>query len=152
MVLPDVSGTKFTEGHPKGLKICVTGAGGFIASHLAKRLKEEGHFVRGVDWKENEYMPEDMFCTEFRNLDLRNLDNCKAAVEGCDWVFNLAADMGAPPSLAPAARRPSRPPPAASFCAPPPTRAHPRPPAARVAQAGWASSSRTTRASSTTRP
>ena len=35
---------------------CVTGAGGFIASHLAKRLKLEGHYVVGVDWKKNEHM------------------------------------------------------------------------------------------------
>ena len=27
-------------------------------------------------------------------LDLRSLENCKKAVRGCDWVFNLAADMG----------------------------------------------------------
>merc|ERR1740124_1973874 len=72
MVLPSVAEKKFTEGHKK-MKICVTGAGGFIASHLSKRLKEEGHFIRAVDWKENEYMPTDSFC-----------DEC----------FNLAADMG----------------------------------------------------------
>lgn len=41
----------------KKLRICVTGAGGFIASHLAKRLKSEGHFVIGCDWKRNEHMP-----------------------------------------------------------------------------------------------
>jgi len=41
----------------KKLKICVTGAGGFIASHLAKRLKEEGHYIVGCDWKRNEHMP-----------------------------------------------------------------------------------------------
>ena len=41
----------------KKLKICVTGAGGFIASHLAKRLKGEGHHVVGCDWKRNEHMP-----------------------------------------------------------------------------------------------
>ena len=41
----------------KKLRICVTGAGGFIASHLAKRLKEEGHHVVGCDWKRNEHMP-----------------------------------------------------------------------------------------------
>lgn len=29
----------------KKLRICVTGAGGFIASHLAKRLKSEGHYI-----------------------------------------------------------------------------------------------------------
>ena len=38
------------------LHSCVTGAGGFIASHLAKRLKLEGHYVVGVDWKKNEHM------------------------------------------------------------------------------------------------
>jgi len=93
MVLPPVSEKKFTDGYPK-LKICVTGAGGFIASHLSKRLKEEGHFVRAVDWKENEYMDQATFCDEFLNLDLRWPENCKKAVEGFDWCFNLAADMG----------------------------------------------------------
>jgi hypothetical protein len=39
------------------LKICITGAGGFIASHLAKRLKEEGHHIVACDWKRNEHMP-----------------------------------------------------------------------------------------------
>ncbi len=38
------------------LKICVPGAGGFIASHLAKRLKSEGHYVVACDWKRNEHM------------------------------------------------------------------------------------------------
>ena len=41
----------------KKLKICVTGAVGFIASHLAKRLKSEGHYIVGCDWKRNEHMP-----------------------------------------------------------------------------------------------
>ena len=36
-------------------KILVTGAGGFIAHHLASRLKEMGHFVRGADVKLPEY-------------------------------------------------------------------------------------------------
>jgi GDP-D-mannose 3',5'-epimerase len=39
----------------KKLKICVTGAGGFIASHLAKRLKSEGHYIIACDWKRNEH-------------------------------------------------------------------------------------------------
>ena len=38
------------------LKICVTGAGGFIASHLARRLKSEGHYIVACDWKRNEHM------------------------------------------------------------------------------------------------
>jgi len=94
MVLPPVSEKKFTEGFPSGLKICVTGAGGFIASHLARRLKAEGHWVRAVDWKENEYMKPEEFCDEFMNLDLRYADACEKAVAGCEWCFNLAADMG----------------------------------------------------------
>ena len=98
-VLPPVSEKKFTEGHKK-MKICVTGAGGFIASHLSKRLKEEGHFIRAVDWKENEYMAQDSFCDEFVNLDLRWPENCKKAVEGCDWCFNLAVcQLPARPAL-----------------------------------------------------
>ena len=44
------------------LRICVTGAGGFIASHLAKRLKSEGHYIIGVDWKRNEHMPVCLSC------------------------------------------------------------------------------------------
>ena len=41
----------------KKLRVSVTGAGGFIASHLAKRLKSEGHYVVASDWKRNEHMP-----------------------------------------------------------------------------------------------
>lgn len=78
----------------KKLKICVTGAGGFIASHLAKRLKSEGHYIVACDWKRNEHMPEDIFCDEFVLVDLRLFENCAKVVEGCDHVFNLAADMG----------------------------------------------------------
>jgi len=74
--------------------VLVTGAGGFIGSHLAKRLKNDGHWVRGVDWKKNEFMEEDEFCNEFLLLDLREIDNCVKSCEGCEWVFNLAADMG----------------------------------------------------------
>ncbi|KAK9801920.1 hypothetical protein WJX73_004107 [Symbiochloris irregularis] len=76
------------------LRICVTGAGGFIASHLARRLKSEGHHIVACDWKRNEHMPEEMFCHEFHLVDLRVYDNCKKVVVGCDHVFNLAADMG----------------------------------------------------------
>ena len=33
----------------------VCGAGGFIGGHLVKLLKQEGHWVRGVDIKEHEF-------------------------------------------------------------------------------------------------
>ena len=37
---------------------------------------------------------EDVFCHEFHLVDLRVFDNCKLVANGCDHVFNLAADMG----------------------------------------------------------
>jgi hypothetical protein len=41
-----------------------------------------------------EVMQEEMFCDEFILVDLRVFDNCKKVCEGCEHVFNLAADMG----------------------------------------------------------
>lgn len=38
------------------LRIAVTGAGGFIGSHCARRLKAEGHYIIASDWKRNEHM------------------------------------------------------------------------------------------------
>lgn len=74
----------------------VCGAGGFIASHLVKRLKASGYFVRGVDLKEPEFSPSR--ADEFRTLDLRVESNCDAALDfhgrAPDHVYNLAADMG----------------------------------------------------------
>ena len=35
----------------------VCGAGGFIGSHMVRRLKSEGYWVRGVDIKRPEYSP-----------------------------------------------------------------------------------------------
>jgi len=76
------------------LRISITGAGGFIASHIARRLKSEGHYIVASDWKKNEHMSEDMFCDEFHLVDLRVMDNCLAVTKGVQHVFNLAADMG----------------------------------------------------------
>ncbi len=78
-------------------KALVTGAGGFIGSHLAKRLKREGYWVRGVDLKYPEFSP--TAADEFLILDLREEENCRAAVAGpggarFDEVYQLAADMG----------------------------------------------------------
>ena len=72
----------------------MTGAGGFIGSHLAKRLKEQGCYVIAADWKLHEFWEEKEFCDEFMKVDLRAFKNCLAATKGCDHVYNLAADMG----------------------------------------------------------
>jgi GDP-D-mannose 3', 5'-epimerase len=47
-----------------------------------------------ADWKENEFMKPEEFCDEFLLMDLRLLENCVRATEGCQHVYNLAADMG----------------------------------------------------------
>ena len=73
-------------------RILVTGAGGFIGHHLVRRLKSEGHRVRGVDLKYPEYEP--TTADDFQILDLRRWDNCLQATIGVDQVYNLAADMG----------------------------------------------------------
>jgi len=76
------------------IKVCVTGAGGFIGAHLARRLKQMGKYVVAVDWKKQEFFEEHEFCDEFLLLDLRTLSACLKATKGCHEVYNLAADMG----------------------------------------------------------
>ncbi|MDZ4198329.1 MAG: NAD-dependent epimerase/dehydratase family protein [Kiritimatiellia bacterium] len=74
----------------------VCGAGGFIGSHLVKRLKAEGYWVRGVDIKMPEFSPS--AADEFLKTDLREPENCRNAVrvkgKPVDEVYQLAADMG----------------------------------------------------------
>lgn len=75
-----------------GKRILVNGAGGFIGGHLVKRLKSEGHWVRGVDVKAHEFtgLPVD----EFVLGDLCDPNVVREAVSGIDEVYQLAADMG----------------------------------------------------------
>jgi len=77
-----------------GKRVLVAGGGGFIGSHLAKRLKEEGNYVVAADWQRNEYFKEEEFCNEFHLVDLRWLDNCVKVCKDIEEVYNLAADMG----------------------------------------------------------
>lgn len=73
-------------------RVLVTGAGGFIGSHLVKYLRGKGYWVRGVDIKRPEFADTD--ADEFLDLDMRRWENCLAATEGIDEVYALAADMG----------------------------------------------------------
>lgn len=84
------------------MKILVTGAGGFIASHLAEKLVQEGHSVRAFvrynsrnswGWLEESPFRNDM---EIISGDIRDFDVVKKAVSGCDTVFHLAALIGIP--------------------------------------------------------
>lgn len=74
-------------------KALVCGAGGFIGSHLVKRLKKEGYWVRGVDLKIPQFSP--TAADEFTVGDLRDLPTCEKVLDQAfDEVYQLAADMG----------------------------------------------------------
>ena len=73
--------------------VLVCGGGGFIGSHLVKRLKREGCWVRSVDLKYPEYAPTE--ADDFMIGDLADIVTCRAAVDRrFDEVYQLAADMG----------------------------------------------------------
>lgn len=74
-------------------KILICGAGGFIGSQLAKRLKTGGDWVRAVDLKLPEF--EESAADEFIKGDLRDPILCKHVFDRqFDEVYQLAADMG----------------------------------------------------------
>lgn len=73
-------------------RILVNGAGGFIGGHLVKFLKDTGHWVRGVDLKNHEFM--EVPADEYVVGDLRETNFVREATEGIDIVYQLAADMG----------------------------------------------------------
>ena len=91
-------------------KALVLGAGGFIGSHMVKRLRAEGYWVRGVDLKRpefteteaNEFVQGDLRDVDFVRRVLKfkgNLGNFYASVpdryiEPFDEIYQFAADMG----------------------------------------------------------
>lgn len=77
----------------KNVRILVTGAGGFIGSHLARELHHETNFIRAVDIKWDGYIAEPYY-SEKLTMDLRDKNNCLTVTKGIDYVFNLAANMG----------------------------------------------------------
>ncbi len=71
----------------------VCGGGGFIGSHLVKRLKNEGYWVRAADLKYPEFS--ETMADDFVKADLRDQNVCKKVVSlAFDEVYQLAADMG----------------------------------------------------------
>jgi len=87
-------------------KALVLGGGGFIGGHLAKKLKDEGYWVRVVDIKNHEHFNHDEICHEFILGDLNdpalvsrvmfapNQESCDNKEKSFDEVYQLAADMG----------------------------------------------------------
>lgn len=83
-------------------KILVTGADGFIGSHLAEILVKAGYEVRALTlynsfnswgWLDNSLLTKEM---EVISGDIRDPFSCQQAVSGCDAVFNLAALIAIP--------------------------------------------------------
>ena len=73
----------------------VFGAGGFIGSHMVKRLKSEGYWVRGVDQKAPEFAP--TAADEFFIGDLREYSFVLKSLGHnlpIDELYQFAADMG----------------------------------------------------------
>lgn len=74
-------------------KALVCGAGGFIGSHMVKRLKKEGYWVRGVDLKYPPFAP-----TEADDFIIGDLRLDEVCIRAADWpfdeVYQFAADMG----------------------------------------------------------
>lgn len=77
--------------HQKKALVC--GAGGFIGSHMVRRLRSEGYWVRGVDLKSPDFGASE--ADDFVLADLRLHESWEAVLdEGMDEVYQFAADMG----------------------------------------------------------
>jgi len=86
----------------EGKKVLVTGAGGFIASHLTERMVKEGAAVRGLvhynalgsrGWLEQSPLVDQV---EVLAGDITDRDSVHRAMEGVDVVFHLAALIAIP--------------------------------------------------------
>ena len=69
------------------MKICVLGGSGFIGTNLVTGLLKQGHDVVIGDLRTSEKFPE--LC---QTCDVQVLDEVRAAIKGCDVVYNLAAE------------------------------------------------------------
>lgn len=87
-------------------KVLVTGGAGFIGSNLCEHLLQKGYQVRCLDnfatgkWQ-NIIPLINRFPDSFEMLvgDIRNLDNCRKAVDGVEYVFHEAALGSVPRSI-----------------------------------------------------
>jgi len=88
------------------MKVLITGAGGFIGSHLTERCVELGYDVKAFihynannhwGWLESSEIKNDV---EIVSGDIRDFDSVYSAMQGVDTVFHLAALIGIPYSYA----------------------------------------------------
>jgi dTDP-glucose 4,6-dehydratase len=83
-------------------KILITGAGGFIGSHLTERCVELGYNVKALvhynsrnNWG---WLEDSVYKNDFEIVpgDIRDYDSVHSAMRGCDTAFHLAALIGIP--------------------------------------------------------
>jgi len=72
----------------------VCGAGGFIGGHLVSSLLKEGHQVIAADIKPLEYWFQLFEVNKNYSLDLKEYENCLSVMDGVDYVYNMACNMG----------------------------------------------------------
>jgi nucleoside-diphosphate-sugar epimerase len=90
-----VTSKKYETTIPGDAMIVVAGAGGFIGGHLVASLQHSGHHrIRAVDAKPIGQWHQRPAGVEYVQSDLRSAEACNRVVEGADYVFDLAADMG----------------------------------------------------------
>lgn len=85
-------------------KVLVTGACGFIGSHLVEKLIEEGCRVRAFIWYNSfnklgwiDFLPKEKIKRiDVFSGDVRDAGNVRDAIKGVDIVFHLAALIGIP--------------------------------------------------------
>lgn len=73
------------------MKVLVTGATGFIGSQLTAELVRRGYQVRALHRPSSKTMILDGLPVEHVYGDILQPESVKRAVEGCDWVFHVAA-------------------------------------------------------------
>jgi dihydroflavonol-4-reductase len=73
------------------MKALVTGGTGFVGSHVARALADAGHSVRVLHRPSSKLTALEGIAYEHAPGDILDAPSLRAACEGCDWVFHVAA-------------------------------------------------------------